>query len=94
MFYNKKERLEIIMNIIKKLKNFETKNNQIINLYDENLCSFIKEFKIICNNYIKQDDNNLQEYKGILNFEEINREIKYIFPIYKTKKPVFVIRQK
>lgn len=94
MYYNQKERLEIVLNIVKKLKNFEGKNNEIINLYDENLCSFVSEFKIICQNYIKQDENNLVDYKGILDFVEINKIIKYNLPVLKIKKPLFVIRAK
>jgi hypothetical protein len=91
-YYSRNERLEIVLNIVKKLKNYELKNGSTINLYNENLCEFIKEFKEITNNYIKQDDNNVKEFKGKLKFTEINKTIEYIFPIIKNIEPLFVIR--
>ena len=63
MFYSKIERLQIVLEIVNKLKNFKCKNNTIINLYDDNLCSFIKDLKEIFNNYIKQDENKLIDFK-------------------------------
>ena len=92
MYYSKKERLEMILDITKKLKNFKCKNGEILNLYD-NSYSFIIEFKKICNEYINQDDDNVIEYKGKLEFEEIGKTIEYMFPA-KYKKPLFVIRGK
>jgi len=94
MYYNKIERLEIVLEIINKLKNFKCKNNTIINLYNENLYSFITEFKEICNKYIKQDETNLIDYKGILHFEEINKNIEYFLPCKKNVSSLFVIRGK
>jgi hypothetical protein len=91
-YYSQKERLEIVLNITNKLKNYELKNGKTINLYNENLCEFIKEFKEITNKYIKQDENNLKEFKGKFKFTEINKTIEYIFPIIKNIEPLFVIR--
>jgi single-stranded DNA-specific DHH superfamily exonuclease len=91
-YYSRNERLEIVLNIVKKLKNYELKNGSTINLYNENLCEFIKEFKEITNNYIKQDDNNVKEFKGKLKFTEINKTIEYRLPSNKNKEPLFVIR--
>lgn len=91
-YYSRNERLEIVLNIVKKLKNYELKNGSTINLYNENLCEFIKEFKEITNNYIKQDDNNVKEFKGKMRFTEINKTIEYILPSNKNKEPLFVIR--
>lgn len=91
-YYSIQERLEIVLNITNKLKNYELKNGKTINLYNENLCEFIKEFKEITNKYIKQDENNLKEFKGKLKFTEINKTIEYIFPIIKNIEPLFVIR--
>lgn len=91
-YYSINERLEIVLNITKKLKNYELKSGKIINLYNDNLCEFIKEFKTITNNYIKQNENELKEFKGTLKFTEINKIIEYIFPIKKNIKPLFVIR--
>ena len=92
MFYSKMERLEIVLEIVNKLKNFKSKNNTTINLYDDNLCSFIGELKEIFNNYIKQDENKLIDYKGNLYFEEIDKKIEYFLPCKKNKKSLFVIR--
>ena len=62
------------------------------NLYDDNLCSFIKELKEIFNNYIKQEETKLIDYKGNLYFEEIDKKIEYFLPCKKNKKSLFVIR--
>jgi hypothetical protein len=92
MFYSKIERLQIVLEIVNKLKNFKCKNNTNINLYDDNLCSFIGELKEIFNNYIKQDETKLIDYKGKLYFEEIDKKIEYFLPCKKNKKSLFVIR--
>jgi len=92
MFYSKIERLQIVLEIVNKLKNFKCKNNTIINLYDDNLCSFIGELKEIFNSYIKQDETKLIDYKGKLYFEEIDKKIEYFLPCRKNKKSLFVIR--
>ena len=92
MFYSKIERLQIVLEIVNKLKNFKCKNNTIINLYDDNLCNFIGELKEIFNNYIKQDETKLMDYKGNLYFEEIDKKIEYFLPCRKNKKSLFVIR--
>ena len=94
MYYNQKERLEIVLDIVKKLKNFNCKDNTVIDLYNENLCGFITEFKAICNKYIKQDETCLIDYKGILYFQEIDKNIEYFLPCKKKNKPLFVIRGK
>lgn len=92
MFYSKIERLQIVLEIVNKLKNFKCKNNTLINLYDDNLCSFIKDLKEIFNNYIKQDENKLIDFKGNLYFEEIDKKIEYFLPCKKNKKSLFVIK--
>ena len=92
VFLSKKERLQIVLDIVNKLKNFKLKNGNTINLYNEELCDFIKEFKLICNNYIKQEEDNVKEFKGKLKFTEINKTIEYILPSNKNKEPLFVIR--
>ena len=94
MFYNKMERLEIVLQIINKLKNFHCINNRTIDLYNETLCGFITELKQIFDKYIKQDEQNLNDYKGILYFEEINKNIEYFLPCRKNTEPLFVIKGK
>ena len=85
--YTQAERLNIVLDIMKKLKKFNINNNEIIDIYNSNY-SFMQELKEITNNYIK--DGNT--YKGFLNFDEINKKIEYNFPQKKYKKPLFVIR--
>jgi hypothetical protein len=87
--YTKLERVNIVLDIINKLKNYKCKNNEIINLYNINY-SFISEFKEITNKYI--ETGNTQN--GILYFEEIDKKIEYLFPQKKYKTPLFVIRMK
>lgn len=94
MYYSQKERVNIVIDIINKLKNFKTKNGNTVNLYNSNLCSFIDEFKNITNQYIKQDENNLKGFKGKLYFEEIDKFIEYNLPIKNTEEPLFVFRLK
>lgn len=92
VFLSKKERLKIVLDIVNKLKNFKLKNGNTINLYNEELCDFIKDFKIICNNYIKQEEDNVKEFKGTLNFVEINKKIEYKLPNKNVNDALFVIR--
>ena len=94
MFYNKMERLQIVLQIVNKLKNFRSTNNTIIDLYNENLYHFITELKLIFDKYIKQDEQTLNDYKGILYFEEINKNIEYFLPCRKNTDPLFVIKGK
>lgn len=94
MYYSQKERVNIVIDIINKLKNFKTKNGNTVNLYNSNLCSFIDEFKNITNQYIKQEENNLKGFKGKLYFEEIDKFIEYNLPIKNTEKALFVFRLK
>jgi len=94
MYYTQAERLNIVVDIATKLKNFKTKNGQIVNLYSDNLCSFITDFKQICNSYIKQDEAKLVDFRGTLEFEEIDRTIEYVLPVKNHDEPLFVIRTK
>lgn len=94
MYYSQKERVNIVIDIINKLKNFKTKNGNTVNLYNSNLCSFIDEFKNITNQYIKQEEDNLKGFKGKLYFEEIDKFIEYNLPIKNTEEALFVFRLK
>ena len=94
MFYSKLERLQIVLQIVKKLKKFPYKNNTVMDLYNENLCHFITELKQIFDKYIKQEEPDIIDYKGILYFEEINKNIEYFLPCEKNVEPLFVIKGK
>jgi hypothetical protein len=93
MKYSQEERLKIVLDIVYKLKNFKGTGGQSVNLYNDSY-TFISEFKKITNEYIKQDEDNLKEFRGKIMFEEIGKNIEYIFPVDKLVKPLFVIRQK
>jgi hypothetical protein len=80
---DEKERLQIVMDIFQKLKNFKGKNGSSIDLYS--FCSFVPEFKKICNEYIKSGIPR----SGTLEFEEIGKRIEYSL----SSKPLFVIKK-
>ena len=86
------ERLQIVLEIVNNLKNFKTSTNATINLYDDNRCHFIKELKEIFKNYIQQEECSLIDYKGVLYFQEIDKNIEYLLPCKKKDSSLFVIR--
>ena len=88
-FYNAVEKTEICVDIAKKLKFFENDKGILVNLFNENY-TFIPKLKKIFADYIK----DTRDYSGILEFEEINKQIKYHFPIGRKKKATFVIKIK
>ena len=88
-FYNQKEKTEKCFDIAKKLKFFENSNGISVNLFNETY-TFIPKLKQIFSDYIK----NTSDYSGILEFEEIGKQIKYHFPVSKSKKAIFVIKIK
>ena len=93
-YYNKIERLNIVLDITKKLKNYPGKNGGTVDLYKDDI-SFIEDYKKITNEYISQkvdEYNELKEYSGSFEFIELGKRIDYIFPVKKNKKPLFVIR--
>lgn len=97
---SKKERLDIVMNIIKKLKYFPRSNffthdnvNELyVNLFNEEYPA-IKELKKVFDEYINQDESNLYNMSGKIKFQEINKKIKYTLPIKKHIEPIFVLTQ-
>lgn len=91
--YSKKERLEIVLEIVNSLKNFKGKDNTSVNLFNDQF-SFIKDFKEIYTNYINNDTPSTKELSGKLFFEEIGKYIEYKLPYCKKNKKLFVIRIK
>ena len=83
--YSQNERIKIVVDIVKKLVNYNTEGG-IINLYNEEY-SYVKEFKQITNDYI----HNEKTYSGILEFVEIGKKLEYYLPIRKKNKPKFII---
>jgi hypothetical protein len=88
-YYTEKEKVEICVDIAKKLKFYENSRGVTVNLFNENY-TFIPKLKQIFADYIK----DTRDYSGTMEFEEIGKEIKYHFPISKRKKALFVIKIK
>ena len=86
--YSQNERIKIVLDIVKKLVNYNTEGG-IINLYNDEY-SYVKEFKKITNDYI----HNEKTYSGILEFVEIGKKLEYYLPIRKKNKPKFIILKK
>ena len=99
-FKSKGGRVDIVLNIVRQLKNYPNPNKNIdepIDLYKDEY-SYVKKFKQIFSEYIKQDDekpDSLREFKGTVFLEEtIRRDVEYILPIHTKREPLFVIRMK
>ena len=89
MYYTKQEKLTFILDIVKKLKTFPSRNNTTINLYNDRYL-FVERFKKIYNEWLNDDNSDL---KGFLYFEEIGKYFEYRFPSNKNFEPLFVLRQ-
>lgn len=98
---NRKERLEVVLEIAKILKKFPTSaindyfgNEDYINYYDSKYPA-IEKIKNEFTYYINQDDTNPKKLTGItgkIPFPEIEKYIEYILPIRKSHKSHFVFR--
>jgi hypothetical protein len=87
-FYNETEKIEICVDISKKLKFFENKNGTV-NLLNDSY-TYVPKLKKIFKEYIK----GTHDQKGVLEFEEIGKQIHYHFPVSKKKKAIFKIKIK
>ena len=87
--FNQIEKVQIVLDIVKKLQNYTNDQGIVVNLYNENY-SFVPIFKKICNDYIHSDI----EYSGSLDFLEIDKKIKYFLPINRKNKALFIIKIK
>jgi len=84
MEYSQKEKLEITLDNVKKLKEYPG-----VNLFND-CYTFIPKLKKVFQEYIKGNSS----LTGTLEFEEIGKQIKYSFPCYKPKKATFIIKIK
>ena len=92
MYRYREERVNIVVNFCKNLRNYQDINKTKVNLYDVKN-SFIDEFKKSCKLYIDQDDDKeIMDYQGKILFQEINKYIEFFLPGIKKKKPIFVFR--
>ena len=88
MYYTKEEKVKIIVDIIKKLKKFPTKNQSTIDLYNKEY-SYVEKFKTISMEWINNENT---EFKGSIYFEELNKYFEYKFPSKNNIEPLFVLR--
>lgn len=97
---SKSERLTIVMDIVKRLKQFPKSHIGInddfpfINLYNMEY-ETIRKLHDVFQSYINQDDNNPKQligFSGNLEFVEIDRRIEYILPIRSYAQPLFVLK--
>lgn len=83
-FKSKEERLDIVMNIVKKLK-------------DLNLLGFdgVQEMISIMKQYVALDTSKeTGGFSGKIKLPELKREIHYNLPILKQCQPMFVLKSK
>lgn len=92
------ERLNIILDISKRLKAFPKSTylttEIYMDLYNADYIA-IKKIKKIFKEYINQDDTKpemLIGMSGSISFPEIERKIEYILPIDKKKDSVFIMK--
>ena len=88
------DRINVVLDIVKQLKNYPTLNTGPVDLYKEEY-GYVQRLKKIFSDYIKQPQDDLKQFKGVVFFEEtVKRDAEYILPILKSQEPLFVIRMK
>ena len=88
------DRVNVVLDIVKQLKNYPTLNTGPVDLYKEEYI-YVQRLKKIFSDYIKQPQDDLKPFKGVVFFEEtVKRDAEYILPILKSQEPLFVIRMK
>jgi len=89
VYYTSQEKLEIVMDMVSKLRYYKNDRGEPVNLMNEHF-TFVPTLKEIMNKYVREDGG---EYKGFLEFEEIGKKLEYNFPANNKKDPTLVIRQ-
>ena len=88
------DRINVVLDIVKQLKNYPTLNTGPVDLYKDEYV-YVRRLKKIFSDYIKQPQDDLKPFKGVVFFEEtVKRDAEYILPILKSQEPLFVIRMK
>jgi hypothetical protein len=97
-YRNQSDRVNIVLDIVRQLKNYPNPNPSIkepIDLYKDEY-EYVARFKSAFTNYIKQNDSDpssLKEYRGTIHLEgTLNRDVEYILPVLQKQDPLFVIR--
>lgn len=95
---NQTERVNIVLDIVRQLKNYPHPNPAIketIDLYKDEY-EYVAKFKEIFTKYIKQDDSDpyeLKECRGTIHLEgTLNRDVEFILPVLQKQETLFVIR--
>ena len=89
VYYTAKEKLEIVMDMVSKLRYYKNERGEPVNLMNEHF-TFVSKLKEIMNKYVREHGS---EYKGFLEFEEIGKKLEYHFPASNKNDPTLVIRQ-
>ena len=88
------DRVNVVLDIVKQLKNYPTQNMGPVDLYKDEYV-YVQKLKKIFSDYIKQPQDDLKQFKGAVFFEEtVKRDAEYILPVLKSQEPLFVIRMK
>lgn len=88
------DRINVVLDIVKQLKTYPTLNTGPVDLYKDEYV-YVQKLKKIFSDYIKQPQEDLKQFKGVVFFEEtVKRDAEYILPVLKTQEPLFVIRMK
>ncbi len=88
------DRINVVLDIVKQLKNYPTLNTGPVDLYKDEYV-YVQKLKKIFSDYIKQPQDELKQFKGVVFFEEtVKRDAEYILPVLKSQEPLFVIRMK
>jgi hypothetical protein len=88
------DRINVVLDIVKQLKNYPTQNMGPVDLYKDEYV-YVQKLKKIFTDYIKQPQDDLKQFKGVVFFEEtVKRDAEYILPVLKSQEPLFVIRMK
>lgn len=88
------DRINVVLNIVRQLKNYPTQNMGPVDLYKDEY-AYVQKLKKVFSDYIKQPEDNLKQFKGVVFLEEtVKRDAEYILPVLKSQEPLFVIRMK
>ena len=96
-YRNQTNRIDLVLDIVRQLKNYPNPNPSIkepIDLYKDEY-TYVQKLKKVFSEYIKQPQDNLKPFKGVVFLEEtVKKDAEYILPILKSQEPLFVIRMK
>ena len=88
------ERIDIVLGIVRQLKNYPTQNMGPVDLYKDEY-TYVQKLKKVFSEYIKQPQDNLKPFKGVVFLEEtVKRDAEYILPVLRSQESLFVIRMK